>query len=118
MPEAVLYARFSPRPLADECDSVERQIERCRAYSTGHGYTVVAEHEDKDLSGGRADNRPGLQKAIKAACERAAILVVCSLSRLARCTKDAIDLAERRNGAGADLAVIRESVNTGQPMGR
>ena len=33
MPDAVLYARFSPRPLADECDSVEKQLERCRAYS-------------------------------------------------------------------------------------
>ena len=64
MPEAVLYARFSPRPSPDECDSVEKQLERCRAYAAGHGYTVVAEHSDKDLSGGRADNRPGLQDAI------------------------------------------------------
>ncbi len=118
MPHAVIYARFSPRPTPEECDSVEKQLERCRAYCSGHGYTVVAEHFDKDLSGGRADNRPGLQKAIKAACERAAILVVYSLSRLARCTKDAIDLAERLNGAGADLAVIQESVNTRSPMGR
>ena len=37
MPEAVLYGRFSPRPSADECDSVEKQLERCRAYSAGHG---------------------------------------------------------------------------------
>ena len=41
-----------------------------------------------------------------------------SLSRLARCTKDAIDLAERLNAAGADLAVIQENVNTRSPMGR
>jgi hypothetical protein len=40
----VLYARFSPRPNAEECDSVEKQLERCRAYSLGHGYTVDAEH--------------------------------------------------------------------------
>jgi DNA invertase Pin-like site-specific DNA recombinase len=70
------------------------------------------------LSGGRADNRPGLQKAIAAACERKAVLVVYSLSRLARCTKDAIDLAERLSAAGADLAVIQENVNTRSPMGR
>jgi site-specific DNA recombinase len=118
MPQAVLYGRFSPRPSPEECDSVEKQLERCRAYSAGHGYTVVAEHHDKDLSGGRADNRPGLQKAIAAACERKAVLVVYSLSRLARCTKDAIDLAERLSAAGADLAVIQENVNTRSPMGR
>lgn len=115
---AVLYARFSPRPTPDECDSVEKQLERCRAYCTGHGYEVVSEFHDKDLSGGRADNRPGLQKAIGAACKKQAVLVVYSLSRLARCTKDAIDLAERLNGAGADLAVIQENVNTRSPMGR
>jgi site-specific DNA recombinase len=118
MPEAVLYGRFSPRPSPDECDSVEKQLERCRAYAAGHGYTVVAEHSDKDLSGGRADNRPGLQDAIAAACDRKAVLVVYSLSRLARCTKDAIDLAERLNAAGADLAVIQENVNTRSSMGR
>ena len=115
---AVLYARFSPRARADECDSVEKQLDRCRAYAAGHGYSVVSVHFDKDLSGERADNRPGLQDAIATACERKAILVVYSLSRLARCTKDAIDLAERLNAAGADLAVIQENVNTRSPMGR
>jgi DNA invertase Pin-like site-specific DNA recombinase len=118
MPLAVLYARFSSRPNPDECDCVEKQLERCRAYCEGHGYTVVAQYDDKDLSGERADNRPGLQKAITAACERKAVLCVYSLSRLARCTKDAIDLAERLSAAGADLAVIQENVNTRSPMGR
>jgi len=95
-----------------------RQLERCRAYSEGHGYTVVAEYKDKDLPGARADNRPGLQKAISAACKRKAVLVVFSLSRLARCTRDAIDLAASLSTAGADLAVIQENVNTRSPMGR
>jgi DNA invertase Pin-like site-specific DNA recombinase len=115
---AVIYARFSPRPNAEECESVEKQIERCRAYCAGHGYDVIAEFKDKDLSGGRADNRPGLQNAIARACRQKAILCVYSLSRLARCTRDAIDLAERLSAAGADLAVIQENVNTRSPMGR
>jgi DNA invertase Pin-like site-specific DNA recombinase len=118
MPLAVLYARFSPRPNAYECDSVEKQLERCRAYCEGHGYSIDAEYHDKDVSGERADNRPGLQKAIARACDRKAVLCVYSLSRLARCKKDAIDLAERLSAAGADLAVIQENVNTRAPMGR
>jgi DNA invertase Pin-like site-specific DNA recombinase len=117
-PTAVIYARFSPRPNAEECESVEKQIERCQAYCAGHGYEVIAEFHDKDLSGGRMDNRPGLQAAIDAACRHRAILCVYSLSRPARCTRDAIDLAERLNTAGADLAVIQENVNTRSPMGR
>ena len=115
---AILYARFSPRPSPEECSSVEKQLERCEAYCRGHGYDVVAQFHDKDLSGGRADNRPGLQRAIATACKQKAILCVYSLSRLARCTRDAIDLAERLNAAGADLAVIQENVNTRSPMGR
>jgi DNA invertase Pin-like site-specific DNA recombinase len=113
-----LRATGGPRPNAEECDSVEKQLERCRAYSLGHGYTVIAEHHDKDLSGARADNRPGLQSAIAAARKRKAVLVVYSLSRLARCTRDAIDLAASLSAAGADLAVIQENVNTRSPMGR
>src|SRR5262245_18297050 len=101
MPEAVIDGRFSPRLSPAECDSVEKQLERCRAYSEGHGYTAVAEHAVKDLSGGRADDRPGLQSTVGEACRRNAVLVVYSLSRLARNTGDAIDLAERLNAAGA-----------------
>jgi site-specific DNA recombinase len=115
---AVLYARFSPRPGAQTCESVEKQLERCRAYCHGHDYKVIAEFHDKDLSGSRADNRPGLQEAIARACRQRAILCVYSLSRLARCTRDAIDLAEKLSAAGADLAVIQESVNTRSSMGK
>ena len=117
-PTPCCTAGSRPARRRTSATSVEKQIERCRAYAAGHGYTVVAEHADKDLSGGRADNRPGLQKAIAEACRRQAVLVVYSLSRLARNTKDAIDLAERLNAAGADLAVIQENVNTRSPMGR
>jgi site-specific DNA recombinase len=118
MTTAVIYARFSPRPNATECESVEMQLERCRAYCAGQGYTVAAEHFDKDLSGGRADNRPGLQAALKAACDRKAVLVVYSLSRLARNTKDALALAERLQRSRADLAAVREQIDTHSPMGR
>jgi hypothetical protein len=33
MPLAVLYRRFPPRPSPEECNSVEKQLERCRVYS-------------------------------------------------------------------------------------
>ena len=41
------------------------------------------------------ENRKGLQDALKLACQRKAALVVYSLSRLARSTRDAIDISER-----------------------
>jgi site-specific DNA recombinase len=117
-PLAVLYARFSPRPNAEECSSVEKQLERCRAYAAGHGYQVIAEHFDKDLSGGRMDNRPGLQAALEEACNRKAILIVYKLDRLARNTRECLDMVERLTQHGADLASLTETVNTRGAVGK
>jgi DNA invertase Pin-like site-specific DNA recombinase len=42
---------------------------------------VIGRKHDNDMSGGRADNRPGLQAAIALACKRKAVLVVYRLDR-------------------------------------
>jgi site-specific DNA recombinase len=118
MTQAVIYARFSPRPDAPDCDSVEKQIERCRACCDAHGYEVIGTKHDNDMSGGRADNRPGLQAAIALACKRKAVLVVYKLDRLARNTRDALDVLERLQKSKADLASLVEQINSRSPMGR
>lgn len=46
------------------------------------------------------------------------MLVVYSLSRLARSTRDAIDIAERLADAGADLVSITEKIDTTTSIGR
>jgi site-specific DNA recombinase len=94
------------------------QHERCRAYAKLHGYKVLGEFHDKQKSGARADNRPGLQKAINFACRHKAILVVAKLDRLARCTADALDISERLRAAGAELASLHERLDTTTPAGR
>jgi site-specific DNA recombinase len=118
MTQAVIYARFSPRPDAHECDSVEKQLDRCRAYCDAHGYEVIGKKHDNDMSGGRADNRPGLQAAIALACKRSAVLVVYKLDRLARNTRDALDVLERLRKSKADLASLVEQINSRSPMGK
>jgi hypothetical protein len=40
MPEVVLSGRHSARPSADECDSIEKQIVRCRAYWFGRELVI------------------------------------------------------------------------------
>jgi DNA invertase Pin-like site-specific DNA recombinase len=118
MAKAVIYARFSPRPDAHECDSVEKQLERCRAYCDAHGYEVIGKKHDNDMSGGRADNRPGLQGAIALACKHKAVLVVYKLDRLARNTRDALEVLDRLQKSKADLASLVEQINSRSPMGR
>lgn len=64
MTTAIIYTRFSPRPNARECDSCEKQEERCRAYCEQERYEVVKVCSDPDTSGGILD-RPGLLVAIE-----------------------------------------------------
>ena len=80
--QAILYTRFSPRPNADECDSCEKQEERCRVYCQNHGLDVVDCFSDKEVSGGILD-RPELSKAI-IALRSGMVLVVDRNDRLAR----------------------------------
>jgi len=115
---AILYARFSPRKNAEDCESVETQLERARQYCGAAGMEIIGEYSDKGLSGARADNRPGLADALDHVCREKACLVVYSLSRLARNTRDAIEIAERLNRAGADLASLHEKIDTTSAMGR
>jgi len=50
--KAILYARFSPRPHAEDCDSCERQIADLRAWCKAHNHEIVGEFQDRALSGG------------------------------------------------------------------
>jgi site-specific DNA recombinase len=113
----VIYARFSPRPDANECDSFEKQTERCRAYCGVHGYEVIGKKHDNDMSGGRADNRPGLQAAIALACKHKAVLVVYKLDRLARHTRDVLEVLDRLQNSKADPASLVEQINSRSPVG-
>lgn len=118
MPRAIVYSRFSPRPNADECESIEVQSDRCRAYCRARAYKIVGEFTDRALSGGRADNRPGLQAALEAACNLKAVLVVYKLDRLARNAEDALAIVRRLKEARGGLASVSEELNTNGWMGK
>jgi site-specific DNA recombinase len=91
---------------------------RITAWANANGYELVSVYTDAGLSGGRADNRPGLQSALDHACRAKAALVVYSLSRLARSTKDAIAISERLDKAGADLVSLSEKIDTTTAAGK
>jgi DNA invertase Pin-like site-specific DNA recombinase len=82
MTKVILYARFSPRRKAEQCESIEMQLELCRDYCRRQGYEIVAEYSDRALSGSEED-RPGLWNAIEA-LKRDYLLIVYRLDRLAR----------------------------------
>lgn len=63
-------------------------------------------------------NRPALKQALDEVCKRRGVLVVYSLSRLCRSTKDAIAISERLNKCGADLCSLSEDINTATAAGK
>jgi DNA invertase Pin-like site-specific DNA recombinase len=118
---AIGYSRVSTDLQAAEGVSMEAQAERIRAWCAANG-AELAEADlfaDSGLSGKRADNRPGLQAALDAATAgRGCVLVVYSLSRLARSTRDTIAIAERLEKAGADLVSLSERIDTTSAAGK
>lgn len=115
--KAVGYLRVSTENQATEGVSLEAQEAKIRAYCQLNDLDLTAIHTDAGISGKRADNRPGLQLALKA-CDQGMVLVVYSLSRLARSTRDTINLAERLKNSGSDLVSLSEKIDTTTAVGR
>ena len=121
MKPVTLYARFSPRPTEGgetKCESIATQLERLRDYCRALGLTIEAEESDEEASGRSMNGRPGLQRAIARVCKSKGVLMVYSLSRLARNTRDAIAIAETLDSHGADLSSLHERIDTTTPTGR
>lgn len=114
------YIRVSTAGQADDGVSLDAQHSRIEAWCNANSYRLADVFSDAGISGKRADNRPGLQKALEAVCQTrgGGALVVYSLSRLARSTKDAIAIAERLDKAGADLVSLSEKIDTTSAAGR
>src|ERR687885_11158 len=117
---AVGYCRVSTALQADEGVSLEAQRARIGRWCAEHGATLGPGDlfVDAGLSGKRADNRPALQRALDAVCSGGGVLVVYSLSRLARSTRDTIAIAERLERSGADLVSLSESIDTTSAAGK
>ena len=115
---AVGYVRVSTELQAQEGISLDAQQAKIRAWCDANGYALIYIYVDAGLSGSRSDNRPGLQRALEAACRPNTALVVYSLSRLARSTKDAILLSERLAKGGADLVSLSERIDTTTAAGK
>jgi DNA invertase Pin-like site-specific DNA recombinase len=112
------YTRVSSQGQADHGVSLAGQDERIRQWCELHGHELVKVYTDAGLSGGRADNRPGLCDALKEARRLKATLVVFNLSRLSRSLKDALQIVSELTKAGAELVSLSEEVDTTSAAGK
>lgn len=113
---ALGYIRVSTEEQARGGVSMDAQRASIEQYATAQGLTLNV-FEDAGISGGRMSNRPGLAAAVKAA-RRGDMLVVYSLSRLARSTRETLNLEDELSRRGVSLYSLTESIETRTPAGR
>lgn len=117
MNKAVIYARFSPRRNAGQCESCETQIEVCQAWCGFKKLEVIGVFRDEAVSGKTLD-RPGLAEALELVKAKKCMLVVHSLSRLARNTLAFLQLVEELKAAKADFKSVKDEIDTSGPYGK
>lgn len=115
---AVGYSRVSTQEQAREGVSLDAQAERIQLHALAHDLDLVACHEDSGISGRKASNRPGLEAAIEEVTQHRGVLIVYSLSRLARSVRDCIDIASQLERAGAQLVLLVDQIDTSTATGR
>lgn len=115
---AIGYIRVSTDGQATDGVSLDAQRARIEAWCVANEMKLIDVFVDAGFSGGRSDNRPGLQSALDAVCKSHGVLIVYSLSRLARSTKDTIVIGERLGKASADLVSLSERIDTTSAAGK
>lgn len=116
MMKAVGYIRVSTQGQVDDGVSLEAQEAKVKAWAELNGADPVI-FRDEGISGKRSDNRPGLKAALEAV-GRGDALIVYSLSRLSRSTKDTLTIADALAQREADLVSLSEKIDTTTAAGK
>jgi site-specific DNA recombinase len=115
---AIGYIRVSTEEQTNGV-SLEAQEAKIQAWCMLHDAELVAVYRDEGISGYKGrEYRPGLDTALKQVCKVKGSLVVYSLSRLARNTRETIEIGECLNTCGADLVSLSEDINTTTAAGK
>ncbi|MBA7495970.1 DNA-invertase hin [subsurface metagenome] len=114
--QAIGYIRVSTSGQVEEGVSLEAQQAKINAWCIANDYELLDVFIDAGISGKNL-NRKGLVEAIDILAPGTAI-VVYSLSRLTRSTKDMLHLAEVIEDKQADLVSLSEKIDTTSAAGR
>jgi site-specific DNA recombinase len=104
----VIYARYSTDRQTES--SIEDQLWVCRQFITSCGWTAIAEHSDKGISGAALGNRPGAKAALDQLVAGVA-LIVNDLSRLSR-SQDLAPLLARLRHRGVRVIGVQDNFDS------
>lgn len=116
MKKAIGYIRVSTEQQAEEGVSLAAQQAKIEAWCALNDCELANVYVDAGISGKSIEKRIGLQQALEA-LTKDMVLVVYSLSRMSRSTKDCIEIAEQLKQQGSDLVSLTEKIDTSSAMG-
>lgn len=117
MKAAIGYVRVSTDKQANEGVSLEAQEARIKSWCEANGYELVQVFVDAGISGKTIEARKGLKDAL-GSLKKDMALVSYSLSRLARSTKDALEIAEKVSKKKAHMVSLSEAIDGTTAAGR
>lgn len=82
-----------------------------------NGLGIFNEHIYRDKQSGKNTARPGLQK-LMSIVKQGDTVIVESVSRFARNTRDLLELIERLTAIGVDFISLKENIDTTTPTGK
>jgi DNA invertase Pin-like site-specific DNA recombinase len=113
MKKAAIYVRVS---TPDQ--HVESQLYDLRELASQRGFEVVHEYEDRGVCGKKA-RRPGLNALMAdARRKKFSVVLVAAFDRIARSTRNFLQVIDELDGMGIEFISRRENVDTSGPMGR
>jgi len=110
---AAIYVRVS---TPDQ--HVESQLYDLRELASQRGFEIVHEYEDRGVCGKKA-RRPGLDLLMAdARRKKFSVVLVAAFDRIARSTRNFLQVIDELDSMGIEFISRRENVDTSGPMGR
>ena len=107
-----IYARVSTKE-----QNCERQLVELREYAEKNDMEVVSEYVDTGFSGTKK-SRPQLDVMMKDARQRKFMTILClELSRIARSSKNLLDIVDDLKGRNQHLHIVNQGISTENVMG-
>ena len=113
MKKASIYCRISSPD-----QHIETQLYDLRKLAAQRGFEITREYCDRGISGSKA-RRPGLD-AMMADAKRGefSVVLVAAFDRIARSTKNFLEIIDELNSVNIEFVSAREAIDTSGPMGR
>ncbi|TKD67686.1 recombinase family protein [Pseudalkalibacillus hwajinpoensis] len=117
--QAVMYARVSTEEQATEGYSIKAQKDLLNTFAEKHNLTIISEYIDEGKSGKSINGRPQMIQLLEDAKQKKfEAVIVYKLDRLARKTRDSLEIVETLGIHGVQLISLSENIDTTTPHGK